>query len=208
MAIVLQSLDASLHRITLLIIYFERLRASAGSPAGEKVRLQVVELHVVILQFLFELFQTYLGSTIGYNGAELFKLDNISKFGDICDRVCAGIEMQIRNWSATLGDQSQSPPPNLLKFERDLLVIKALGRSTEKTSRQDSSTWIPCTNGTQIQVLGWISSFPFRDFHEMTSQIRAPDTGNWLFSHPVYEQWLNEEQSMLLWLHGVRTCCL
>ncbi|KAJ8129758.1 hypothetical protein O1611_g3872 [Lasiodiplodia mahajangana] len=55
----------------------------------------------------------------------------------------------------------------------------------------------------RIEILKWISSEPYLQYHKRERETFLEGTGNWLISHPVFQQWKDESASSLLWLHGI-----
>ncbi|KAJ3567562.1 hypothetical protein NPX13_g6720 [Xylaria arbuscula] len=55
----------------------------------------------------------------------------------------------------------------------------------------------------RTEILRWISSEPYGKHHKRECETFLEGTGEWLISHPIFQQWKDESASSLLWLHGI-----
>jgi len=51
------------------------------------------------------------------------------------------------------------------------------------------------------QLIDWLSPLQYSQKHEISSDIRQPETGTWLFEHELFKEWENATASKL-WIWG------
>jgi ankyrin repeat protein len=61
-------------------------------------------------------------------------------------------------------------------------------------------------NGDRTQLLRWLSTVDYRQYHDAVFHGMVPGTGNWLFQHLKYKQWQESSLSKILWIHGIPGC--
>lgn len=54
----------------------------------------------------------------------------------------------------------------------------------------------------RLEILRWVSSQPYVEFHEQIKKRALPGSGRWLLLSSVYVEWRRASSSSLLWLHG------
>ncbi|KAI1288296.1 hypothetical protein F5Y03DRAFT_389192 [Xylaria venustula] len=55
----------------------------------------------------------------------------------------------------------------------------------------------------KTEILRWILGEPYGKHHKRECETFLKGTGEWLISHPIFQQWKDESASALLWLHGI-----
>ena len=56
----------------------------------------------------------------------------------------------------------------------------------------------------RIAILEWFSVIPYQGHHDLASENRVADTGQWLFQRKEFRHWQQSKESTILWLHGIR----
>lgn len=56
------------------------------------------------------------------------------------------------------------------------------------------------------KLLLWLSSDNYRERHESTYKDVVPDTAQWIFDEPQYQEWQLLSVCSMLWLHGMPGC--
>ncbi len=56
----------------------------------------------------------------------------------------------------------------------------------------------------RIQILHWLSSLSYNEYHNRVKSGVFAGTGQWLLSHPIFQKWQIESANSLLWLHGLQ----
>lgn len=97
---------------------------------------------------------------------------------------------------------NQYLPSHVLQTTRKSLDDQLVGdRSTEASV----SKVLEAVNEREaLQILNWISTSPYGDFHERVKQVRSPGTCEWILSNHEYIRWRETRESAILWLHGIR----
>lgn len=57
--------------------------------------------------------------------------------------------------------------------------------------------------GKRTEILRWLSSQPYLEYHNQNKKDVLAGTGKWLLSEPSFMNWKNDSASSLLWLHGM-----
>jgi len=60
----------------------------------------------------------------------------------------------------------------------------------------------------RLEVFKWMSEVEYRSHHEDLSKNLLHGTGQWLLESSEYIEWGQSSVSSILWLHGMRMCCL
>jgi len=64
--------------------------------------------------------------------------------------------------------------------------------------------WNQTTKDECTKIITWTSEIPFQKMHNSAREGRTPDTGEWLLEHEEFKKWSSSDESMILWLHGIR----
>jgi hypothetical protein len=72
------------------------------------------------------------------------------------------------------------------------------------TNARVTAIWKKLNEIERRDVLIWASEIPYQDHHMTASKGRTEDTGGWLIEHYKYKAWQTSDESMILWLHGIR----
>lgn len=67
-----------------------------------------------------------------------------------------------------------------------------------------SKLWDLSNAEERRKILQWASDIACQDHHNLARSGRTSDTGEWLLRHKEYERWRSANESMILWLHGIR----
>ena len=51
-------------------------------------------------------------------------------------------------------------------------------------------------------MLGWLSEVKCEDHHQEVVKVRLEGTGTWVLQRQEIRDWLESEESSVLWLHG------
>lgn len=116
-----------------------------------------------------------------------FSLDEVHSSVALKDDL-AKLEQPMARWSNDLADVKD----NLYGTS---LIIYAAHKCT--------ATNLASLVFQRLEILESISSEPYWRHHQDERETFVENTGNWLISHPVFQQWKDESSSSLLWLHGV-----
>ncbi|KAK7753946.1 hypothetical protein SLS62_004044 [Diatrype stigma] len=63
--------------------------------------------------------------------------------------------------------------------------------------------WVQSARERDVKVLQWISDVSYESDLNNVREGRVPGTCQWLLEHPTYEEWLDQADSGILWLHGI-----
>ncbi|KAI1129531.1 hypothetical protein F5Y10DRAFT_264070 [Nemania abortiva] len=88
-----------------------------------------------------------------------------------------------------------------------LIALKDDLSRLEKPMARWSNEMAKITDGLdrsrRTEILRWISSEPYAQYHKRERETFLEGTGKWLISHPVFQKWKDDSASSLLWLHGI-----
>lgn len=55
-----------------------------------------------------------------------------------------------------------------------------------------------------MKLVQWLSATRFGDKYQAYLNVAAPGTGGWVLHDPIFERWLKDSASTVLWCHGDR----
>jgi hypothetical protein len=87
---------------------------------------------------------------------------------------------------------------------QELEVLKDLKHPIGRLDARVADLWKQLNDAERSNILRWTSEIPYQDHHTTASKGRTEDTGGWLFDHEQYKAWQSSDESMILWLHGIR----
>ncbi|RFU29639.1 hypothetical protein B7463_g6719, partial [Scytalidium lignicola] len=66
-----------------------------------------------------------------------------------------------------------------------------------------TALWTRSNEKERSTILQWTSGIPYEDHHGAARTGRTEKTGEWLLQRNEFRTWMNSEESMILWLHGI-----
>lgn len=93
----------------------------------------------------------------------------------------------------------------LLKFVQleDAGILRSLEASIIRLTTQMANLSPSLPEEVFTKALQWLSPFQYRHHHDFLSETRAPNTGQWLLSHPQYLDWKFSSSSSVFLLNGI-----
>jgi len=171
----------------------------------ESLETALVKLYAVILRFLSKAIRQFENSTASRTLHSFWHSNGLVEFEQTCkaheDQVerCAEICERLHN--RTFRNEGQRSTRELHLILEELKLQKLL---LVQVDTGVADLWNRSNDDEQVKILSWASDIPFLDHHIWAREGRTEGTGEWLLQNNQYRQWRLSNQSMILWLHGIR----
>lgn len=168
----------------------------------------VIEVYVLILQFLRTAILAYERSTKTSTSATFWTLDYINDYNARFEAIIPRIDYEAQNcercYSRLDRVISIDQVKRLKRVLEDMERVKAHQNEFRNMNSTFQNIWLFLDDGKREDVLRWISDIPFEDHHSVARTGRTANTGGWLFKQRVFQDWQISDDSMIFWLHGIR----
>lgn len=168
----------------------------------------LLDLYVLILEFLAIAVRTSQENAIAKTFKALWSLDSLSEYDKHFQERMTRVETEAHNCDRLYSKQerliSERQTEALNVILTDLEKLNSVHAEVQRAGDKVSNIWEFLDSRKRHEMLLWISSIPFEDHHRIARQGRTENTGMWLINHGRYQKWKSSEQSMILWLHGIR----
>jgi hypothetical protein len=187
------------------------------ADAGRNLESALVDLYFHILQFLSKAIRLCDSSTTFRAFKAFWDSGDIIDFEKCCQDLEMRVDIEVQNCErfhnkiARVEYSRQAETlKSLLQELKDLkdLVPKAVKDAIGRVDIKVDDLWRGLNETERTAILMWTSDIPNEDHHTTACKGRTEDTGGWLFGHKHYEAWQSSDESMILWLHGIRKSCL
>ena len=175
--------------------------------AYHSLEAAVIELYVLILQFLLTAIRVYERSTKTSISPAFWALDCINDYNARFEAIIPRIDHEAQNCERCYSHLDRVISTD--QFERLKSVLEDIERvKTHQNEFQNAVNTLPniwrlLDDKKRDDVLGWISDIPFEDHHTLARTGRIADTGGWLFKQREFQEWQLSKDSMIFWLHGI-----
>ncbi|KAE8134486.1 hypothetical protein BDV38DRAFT_285774 [Aspergillus pseudotamarii] len=175
--------------------------------AYHSLETTVIELYVLILQFLLTAIRAYERSTKTSISPAFWTLDCINDYNARFEAIIPRIDHEAQNCERCYSRLDRVISTD--KFERLKSVLEDIERvKTHQNEFQNADNtlqniWRLLDDKKRNDVLGWISDIPFKDHHTLARTGRTANTGGWLFEQWEFQDWQLSKDSMIFWLHGI-----
>lgn len=209
MATLLEGLKIALYTMNRLKVYMDYIRDLPAELTRTNFESSLIDLHVLILQFLARAIQIYQKNTLTRVFDAFWKPEEVANFETNCDKIGKRVEIDATNCDRSLNRlERQNAAQSTKTFQRLVTELKELQHVKDSIENIESKIvmlWNGSMEDKQAEILEWTSKVPYLDNHLTASKGRIESTGEWIFHHTQYQEWRTSHQSMILWLHGIRT---
>ncbi|KAH8646790.1 ankyrin repeat-containing domain protein [Xylariales sp. PMI_506] len=98
-----------------------------------------------------------------------------------------------------LMQEDEIPKLAKLRQDRDLRAFWTNPLRLRDELKQNTR---PLSEESRAKMVVWLSDSPIHLHHEIVSQLRTPNSGQWLLDHPTYRNWSRKSSPSALWIHG------
>jgi hypothetical protein len=209
MATLLMGLEKVMYVMSRCRIY-EKLYIveSAPSPAVDNLISALIATYSVILAFLSKAAKVYNQNTPTRAIVSLWSKDETTEFGSKCESLERRLDSEAQNCEACATRYAESKTSRQIDELKGLLLLltelRDLTGPIIRTENTVSLLWQASEQLERGKILEWVSDIRVQDHHQSARDRRTPDTGNWIFETSQFQEWIDEENSTLLWLHGIR----
>jgi hypothetical protein len=206
MGALLLGLDRALYIIDRCKVY-EILypRDPSVGIAGDNFELALTKLYVLILQFLSKAIHLYDKTTATRALKAFWDPNDITDFEKRCQDLEARVDIEAENCERFYNKIERAVSSQHAKALTGLLEeLKELRDPIGRIDTGVAALWNRSNEFERSKILRWTSELPYEDHHKTASKGRTRDTGEWLFEHDRYHAWESSDESMILWLHGIR----
>ncbi|BAE64079.1 unnamed protein product [Aspergillus oryzae RIB40] len=169
--------------------------------------VSVIEVYVLILQFLRTAILAYERSTKTSTSATFWTLDYINDYNARFEAIIPRIDYEAQNcercYSRLDRVISIDQVKRLKRVLEDMERVKAHQNEFRNMNSTFQNIWRFLDDGKREDVLRWTSDIPFEDHHSVARTGRTANTGGWLFKQRVFQDWQISDDSMIFWLHGI-----
>jgi hypothetical protein len=206
MGTLLLGLDRTLYILDRCKVY-EMLypRDPSVGKAGDNFESALIELYVLILQFLSKAIHLYDKTTAARAIHAFWHPNDIVDFEKKCQDLEARVDIEAENCERFYNQTERAMSSQHAKTLTGLLKeLKELKDPIGRIDTGVAALWNRSNEFERSKILRWTSELPYEDHHKTASKGRTKDTGGWLFKHDRYREWESSDESMILWLHGIR----
>jgi hypothetical protein len=206
MGALLLGLDRALYIIDRCKVY-EILypRDPSVGKAGDNFESALTELYILILQFLSKAIHLYDKPTAARALDAFWDPNDIVDFEKRCQDLEARVDTEAENCERFYNNIERAVSSRHAKALTGLLEeLKELKDPIGRINTGVAALWNRSNEFERSKILRWTSELPYEDHHKTASKGRTSDTGGWLFEHARYHEWESSDESMILWLHGIR----
>jgi ankyrin repeat domain-containing protein 50 len=206
MGALLLGLDRALYIIDRCKVY-EILypRDPSVGKAGNNFESALTELYVLVLQFLSKAIHLYDKTTAARALTAFWDPSDIIDFEKRCQDLEARVDIEAGNCERSYNKLERAVSSQQAKALVGLLEdLKSLKDPIGRIDTGVAALWNRLNELERVKILRWTSELPYEDHHKTASKGRTRDTGGWLFKHDRYHAWESSDESMILWLHGIR----
>jgi hypothetical protein len=202
MGALLIGLQRTLYLIDRFKIYeILYLRDGQSTLALQNFTAALTELYAVILRFLVKAIRIFSANTALRAVQAFFHSDDVVKFENECQKWETQVEIEANNCDRSCNVMAQAQVTKLQQLLKDLTAPDSL---LSHLDAKVSQLWDRSTEEQRTKILSWTSNLEYEDHHTLASRGRTGDTGTWLLEHARFQEWHLSDQSMILWLHGIR----
>jgi hypothetical protein len=165
-------------------LYFEHTELPADATAT--LEIAIIALYTQVLTFLGTMLRLHKKSAGGKAMHALFNAGDLTKRLDTLQDLEQDVDR-----AAMVCSQSET---RLVREEFDKLTLLLKQQYLKRAM----------ASFTDDTIIQWISDIPFATTHDIISNSRTPETGDWLLLHEQYQNWRDAKSSCVLWLNGIR----
>lgn len=203
METLLRGLDTILYLINQCEIYeILYIRDPQPVKALEYLELALVELYAVILRFLAKANRLFGKNTPSRALYAFLNPNDCMDFEKDCQLREKRVEGQAEQCERLYNRNARTN--GTLDAERLKTLLQDIKKQNDDLVETVSKLWDRSNAEERRKILQWASDIACQDHHNLARSGRTPDTGEWLLRHKEYEGWLSANESMILWLHGIR----
>ena len=185
------------------LLYLCEKNAQTQNGAQKQLETTLVKLYTAILRFLSKCFGFYDKNAISRTYEALLNQGQLQEFlSDI-----GYLEERVHHDGVNCST-AQNVTAHKALLENGKNLRRILDTWQDPIMRTASSVAIIHDNlnrSEREKILIWISEIPYLRLHWTARKDRTEGTGGWILAHEQYLKWKRSSQSMILWLHGVRT---
>lgn len=206
MGILLLGLDRVLYIINRCKVYEILYPPDSDlSNAGQNLESALTDLYLLILQFLSKAIRLYERSTASRAFKAFWDPDEIIDFENRCQDLEMRVDIEVQNCERFYNKIERVE--SLQQAKTLKVLLQELNKLKDPIGRVDTRVtelWKILNEVERSNILIWTSDIPYQDHHTIACKGRTKDTGEWLFEHRQYKVWQSSDESMILWLHGIR----
>jgi ankyrin repeat domain-containing protein 50 len=210
MGFLLIGLDKVLYLINRCTIYeILYLRALDPMEGLENFQLALVKLYAIILQSLCKAIRQFDKDTASRAFHAFWNLDDVTDFEKNCKAQEEQVEIAAEACERFYNRNVQEEGARSIKELKHMLEgLKEQNELLNQVDTRVTALWNKSNQIEHSKILYWTSDIPYRDHHELARTGRTAGTGEWLLEHGQYQEWLSLDESMILWVHGIRKSSL
>lgn len=161
----------------------------------------LTQLYAIILRFLAKAIRLFDGNTALRAIRAVLHPDDVSEFEEECQKWENRVEIEAHNCERVC---SRTEHAQAAEFKKLLNELTQPDSVFFRIDAKVTDLWHRSAKDERIKILSWTSDIPYKDNHELACQGRTSETGTWLLEHNRYQEWQSLDESMILWLHGIR----
>lgn len=169
----------------------------------ENLKLALVELYAIILQFLAKanrLYQSF-GTRVLHG---ILNTDEIVGFANKCEILETRVDIEVGNCERLYNRTAHAKLDECGERLKQLLVD--LQKPIMRTDSRVAALFDGLNESERSDILNWLSSIQYEKNHRTAREERTDGTGKWLLEHDRFRDWRRSSSSTILWLHGIRRC--
>lgn len=191
------------------VLYLTNLKLvqdDRGAQTIENLKSALVELYAVMLSFMAFAIQLYHKRSIAKAMDAVLKPTKATEFMKELETREKRVDAEAENCELLHGHAvQQSLGERASKLNGLLSEIK---KPILRTDSRVADLWMTLNEDEHSTILQWTSQVSYEENHYVACEKRTPQTGLWILRHGLYSEWRNSSASTILWLHGIRKCCL
>jgi hypothetical protein len=171
----------------------------------ENLKLGLIELYAVILQFLAKANRLY--KSFGARALHgILNPDEVVGFTNKCEKLETRVDIEAGNCERLY---SRTVHANLDECgERLKQLLVDLQKPILRTDYRVAALYDGLNESERSDILNWLSNIQYEKNHCTASEGRTSGTGTWLLEHERFRYWRGSSSSTILWLHGIRRCSM
>jgi hypothetical protein len=200
-------LETALYAATRVRAY---VRFAGSLPPGDAeqraLERSTARLLGLVLRFLAGAVAAYERRALARALSSLWAGGDIQRFESDCVKAEMRVEADARACDRVLAaSDGRGLQDALLELQRELGELRELRDTLAMIDSRLAMLWTSVMEEKQADILAWLSNIPYATDHATACKDRTEGTCEWIFLTEKFQRWDQSEDSMLLWLHGIRT---
>ena len=175
----------------------------------ESLESALVKIYALILQFLSKAIRQFDKNTASRALHAFWCFDDVADFEKKCQAQEEQVEIGAETCERFCNRTARAEGVRSVEELKQMLEeMKEQNQLLVQVDTRVTTLWNRSSENERSQILCWTSDIPYRDHHELARTGRTIGTGEWLLKHSQFQEWHSSNESMILWLHGIRKSSL